>query len=139
MRRILQRRGAPPATVDDAVQTAALRALQRDRRFDTVDGWVNWTTRVAWHEVQIEWRRQARRVPGEILNVPGGQDPACVIESRFALDAAKEGLATLNAADRDAILSALQDRCVPESALTASEKMRRHRARQRLTALLERD
>ena len=57
-RRVLQGRRAPPATVDDALQTAALRALHRDRRFDTIDGWVNWTIEVAWHEAQIEWRRQ---------------------------------------------------------------------------------
>jgi DNA-directed RNA polymerase specialized sigma24 family protein len=136
---VLKGRRAPPATIDDALQTAALRALQRGRRFDTIDGWVNWTIEVAWHEVQIEWRRQARAAPGEVPDLPGGHDPAQVIEARRALDAAKKGLDALRLNDRDAILSALADRGDAESRLTAREKMRRYRARQRLAALLERD
>ncbi len=138
-RRVLQGRRAPSATIDDALQTAALRALQGQKGFDTIDGWVNWTIEVAWHEVQIEWRRQARATPGQIADLPGGQDPGQVIEARLALDAAKKGLDALRLNDRDAILSALDDRGDAESRLTAREKMRRYRARQRLAALLERD
>jgi DNA-directed RNA polymerase specialized sigma24 family protein len=139
VRRVLQGRRAPLATIDDALQTAALRALQRDRRFDTIDGWVNWTIAVAWHEVQIEWRRQARATPGEVPDLPGGRDPGQVVEARLALDAAKRGLDALKLDDRDAILSALDDRGGSEFRLTAREKMRRYRARQRLAALLEAD
>jgi DNA-directed RNA polymerase specialized sigma24 family protein len=138
-RRVLQGRLAPPATVDDALQTAALRALHRDRRFDTIDGWVNWTIEVAWHEAQIEWRRQARATPGEVPDLAGGRDPGEVIEARLALDAAKHGLDALRLNDRDAILMALDDRDDSDAPLTAREKMRRYRARQRLAALLERD
>jgi DNA-directed RNA polymerase specialized sigma24 family protein len=139
VRRVLQGRRAPPATIDDALQTAALRALQGERRFDTIDGWVNWTIEVAWHEVQIEWRRQARATPGEIPDLPGGRDPGQVIEARLALEAAKKGLDALNFNDRDAILSALDDRGDSDARLNAREKMRRYRARQRLAALMERD
>jgi len=100
---------------------------------------VNWTIAVAWHEVQIEWRRQARATPGEVPDLPDRRDPAHVVEARLALDAAKQGLAALRLNNRDAILSALDDRGDAESRLTAREKMRRYRARQRLAALLEAD
>lgn len=139
MRRVLRGRRAPPATIDDALQTAALRILQSGRRFDTIDGWVNWTIEVAWHEAQIEWRRQARAAPGEVPDLSGGWDPAQVVEGRFTLDATRESLDTLRPNDRNAILSALNDRGDAESRLTAREKMRRYRARQRLAALLEPD
>jgi DNA-directed RNA polymerase specialized sigma24 family protein len=139
VRSVLRGRRAPPATIDDALQTAALRALQRDRGFDTIDGWVNWTIEVAWHEVQIEWRRQARAAPGEVPDLPGGRDPAQVVEARLTLDATRKGLDTLRMNDRDAILLALDHQGDAECPLTAREKMRRYRARQRLAALLEAD
>ncbi len=137
MRRILRRRGAPPSTIDDAIQTAALRALQRAGGFDGIDGLVSWATNVAWHEVQVEWHRRARAGPGEIPEVPGGEDPGRVVAGRLALDAVVEGLATLKEADRHAILSALDERHGDDAALSAKEKMRRHRARQHLAAVIE--
>ncbi len=133
---MLQRRGGPPATIDDALQTAALRALQRDRRFDTADGWVNWTIEVAWHEVQIEWRRQARVVPGEVPELPDGHDPSRVVLGRHDLDATKSALSALSDAERTAILSPLADDPLVHEHEPAAVKMRRYRARRRLAALL---
>jgi hypothetical protein len=99
---------------------------------------VNWTIEVAWHEVQTEWRRQARATPGEVPDLPDGPaDPARVVEGRLTLDAAKQGIAAMNMADRNAILSSLDDQHVTAPATTASMKMRRLRARRRLTAALE--
>lgn len=116
-----------------------MRALQRREGFDSIDGCVNWTTRVAWHEVQAEWYRQARVTPGEIPDLADGRDPARVTEARLILDATKRILDTLKIDDRKAILSVLDERGVSEGRLTAREKMRRHRARQRLAVLLETD
>lgn len=40
--------GAPPVTIDDALQTAALRALCRHEGFDSFNGLVSWVIVVAW-------------------------------------------------------------------------------------------
>jgi hypothetical protein len=98
---------------------------------------VNWTTRVAWHEVQTEWRRQARSTSGQIPELLGGPDPARVIEARYTLGAAKKGMGSLPLDDRLAILTALDDSNILTTRMSAREKMRRYRARQRLAALMD--
>ena len=133
---MLRGRRAPPATIDDAIQTAALRVLQSRRRFDTIDGWVNWTIEVAWHEVQIEWRRQARVVPGELPELPDRHDPSRVVEGRHDLDVTRSALSALSAADRTAILAPLADSQPPHEHEPAAVKMRRYRARRRLATIL---
>lgn len=130
--RILGRRGAPHDMIDDALQTAAMRALKRSDGFDSLDGLVNWLVKVAWHEVQAEWRRQARLDPGEVPERPGSPDPAEVIEGRLALDAVADSLASLSDAERGAILGP-EDRADDSIAIT---KMRRYRARRHLAAVV---
>ncbi len=116
--------------VDDALQTAALRALCRAEGFDSLDGLVKWAIAVAWHEVQDEWRRQARVAPGEIPEHPDRTDTPTVVEYRLVLDAAAAGLASLTRAERDAILAASTAEI--DDAERSRVKMRRYRARQRL-------
>jgi DNA-directed RNA polymerase specialized sigma24 family protein len=136
VRRILRSRGAPPSSIDDALQTAAERALCRPGGFDSVDGCVHWTTKVAWHEIECSWRRQAKAVAGEVPERAGGADPAAVVEGRLALEATIEGLAGLTDSDRQTILSSLDDADLAAAPLSAAEKMRRYRVRRKLAASL---
>lgn len=135
VRRILRSRGAPPFTVDDALQTAAERALLRTDGFDSLQGWINWTVKVAWHEVQAQWKREARSVLGDPADTPGGPDPAGMIENQLELAAAIRGLVDLTDGDRRAILEGLAEEGLSEP-LAAREKMRRYRARRRLAAIV---
>lgn len=89
---------------------------------------------VAWNEVQAEWRRQARVDFGEVPERPGGLDPAVVVQGRIDLGVAIAGLACLSDTDREAITAELVDETVEPQRPQA--KMRRHRARQRLAALV---
>jgi hypothetical protein len=100
---------------------------------------VNWVTRVAWHEVQAEWHRQARTVHCALPELPDDRDPARVTMSRRKLEDVRQSLCLLCDADRQAILSALDDPSDSEGPLEAKVKMRRRRARQRLASLLEDD
>jgi DNA-directed RNA polymerase specialized sigma24 family protein len=132
---VLLRRGAPSSIVDDAIQAAAERALRRREPFDGLQGWTNWTITVAWHEVQREWRRQARVESGEPPERQYMGDPAVLTEYRLDLEAVARGLSGLRPADRTAALAEL-NRGADSGALSPSEKMRRYRARRRLAALI---
>lgn len=132
--RILHRRGAPLATIDDALQTAAMRALQRPEGFDGLDGLVNWVVKVAWHEVQAEWRRHARLETGPVPERSGAPDPAEVIEDRLALATVADMLVSLSDPEREAILGGMDG----GGDSSASLKMRRYRARKHLAALVAR-
>ena len=135
VRRILRSRGAPPFTVDDAIQAAAERALLRTDGFDSLQGWINWTVKVAWHEVRSQWKREARSVLGDPTETPDGPDPASTVENQFELAATIRGLVALTDEDQRAILSGLAEEGLSEP-LAAREKMRRYRARRRLAALV---
>jgi DNA-directed RNA polymerase specialized sigma24 family protein len=136
--RVLRKRGAPPATIDDAVQTAALRALCRTDGFDSFAGLINWVTVVAWHEVQAEWRQRARIELGAVPEQATEPDPADVMENHLAVDAVVDSLCALTPDEREAILAPLAKEAGstngPDDART---RMRRHRARQRLAELVE--
>jgi hypothetical protein len=106
------------------------------RRPPSVSCAVNWTVKVAWHEVQAQWRRDARAVPGHITDRATGDDPARIVEGMLAIAAAVEGLDALSDADRQAILASLGG-CGPTEPLSAAEKVRRYRARRRLAAIVE--
>jgi DNA-directed RNA polymerase specialized sigma24 family protein len=122
VRRVLRSREAPPSTIDDAIQTAAERSFVRAQTFDSLQGWSNWTVKVAWHEVQAQWKRDTRSVPGgDPTDTPGGPDPADVI--------------ALPDADRQAIIEDLDDETLSEP-VAGREKMRRYRARRRLATLV---
>jgi len=135
-RGVLLRRGAPRSTVDDAIQVAAERALRRREPFDGIPGWTNWTIKVAWHEVQAEWRRQARVETGEPPDRPDTADPAIVAEHRLDLEAVASALSGLKPADRAAAIESLNEDPDRAEPLSPSEKMRRYRARRRLAAEL---
>lgn len=135
--RVLRKRGAPPASVDDAVQTAVLRALGRDEGFDTLGGLVNWVIVVAWHEIQAEWRRGARIELGDVPEGPAGPDSAEIAETHLVLDAVVDGLSTLSDRERQAILSPILDDIADGRVEDAAAKMRRHRARRHLAAVVE--
>jgi DNA-directed RNA polymerase specialized sigma24 family protein len=136
VRRVLRSRGAPPSTIDDAIQTAAERSLLRAETFDSLQGWINWTVKVAWHEVQAQWKRDAKSVlGGDPADTPGGSDPADLVEQQLELAAVTRGLSALADADRQAIIEDLDDDAISEP-LAGREKMRRYRARRRLAALV---
>lgn len=124
--------------MDDAIQVAAERALRRREPFDGVQGWTAWTIKVAWHEVQAEWRRQARLEAGEPPDRPNAADPAIVTEHRLDFEAVAIALSELKPADHAAALAGLNPNEEAAGPLSPSEKMRRYRARRRLAALIAR-
>jgi DNA-directed RNA polymerase specialized sigma24 family protein len=137
VRRTLKRRGAPEDTIDDALQSAAMKALCHTDGFDCPQGMVRWVTVVAWNEVQAEWRRRARLQVGNLPEQPSAADPAVDVALRLELDAVADGLARLSDAERRAVFSGIardQGPCLRED---APSKMRRYRARQHLAQLVD--
>lgn len=134
----LRRRGAPSALIEDAIQTAAMRALSRTEPVaGGRDGLVRWTTTVAWHEIVAEWRRQSRVDSAPDFDPPGEGDPAPIVESRLMVEAVAASLEDLSLSEQEVVLSGI-DRThlgsLPESSRT---KVRRYRARQHLAALVD--
>lgn len=84
----------------------------------------------------MEWRRRSLVQPGEVPERADGPDPAAVVENRLDLDDVANGLAALSDAEREAILSPLVSEGEPSGPLSAAVKMRRHRARQHMLALM---
>lgn len=132
---ILRARGAPPSTIDDAIQVAVERALHRSAGFDSLEGLVNWMVTVAWREAQAEWRRQARCELGEVPDEATGDDPSAVVEDRLKLSGVLKALTLLTPADQAAILLSLAEDSSRTEPLSAAEKMRRSRARHRLASI----
>ncbi len=79
---------------------------------------VAWVTVVAWHEVQNEWRRQARVELGEVPECADRADPAAAVERRLELQRVVNSLMDLSVTEREAILGA------PEPAADAAERAR---------------
>jgi len=96
---------------------------------------MNWTIKVAWHEVQAEWRRQARVLSGDPPESLEVVDTAAIAEHRFEWSSLSNAFTGLRPADRAALLAGL-DENADGGPLSASEKMRRFRARRRLAALM---
>ena len=137
VRRTLKRRGAPEDTIDDALQSAAMKALCHTDGFDSPEGLLRWVTVVAWNEVQAEWRRRARLQVGDLPEPVSVADPAVSVETQMQLDAVVDGLAQLSDAERQAVFSGVaweQDAGPPDD---ASFKMRRYRARRHLAHLVD--
>ena len=137
VRRTLKRRSAPEDTIDDALQSAAMKAFCHTDGFDSQEGMVRWVTVVAWNEVQAEWRRRARLQVGDLPEQASAADPAARVEIHLELDAVANGLARLSDAERRAVFSGMareQDSHHPED---ARSKMRRYRARQHLADLVD--
>ena len=100
-----------------------------------MQGWINWTVKVAWHEVQAQWKRDARTVSGEPADTPAGPDTEYLVEHQLLLEAAIRGLVSLTDSDREAIMRGLAHEGLG-APLAAREKMHRYRARRRLAALV---
>lgn len=136
VRRTLKRRGAPEDTIDDALQSAAMKAFCRTDGFDSHEGMVRWVTVVAWNEVQAEWRRRARLQVGDLPVQASAADPALRVEIHLELDAVADCLAKLSEAERRAILSGVVSEPNSHPPEDARSKMRRYRARQHLADLV---
>jgi DNA-directed RNA polymerase specialized sigma24 family protein len=134
--RTLKRRGAPEETIDDALQSAAMKAFCHTDGFDSREGMVRWVTVVAWNEVQAEWRRRARLQVGDLPEHASTADPALRVEIHLELDAVAHCLARLSDAERRAILSGISNEQNPHHPEDARSKMRRYRARQHLADLV---
>jgi DNA-directed RNA polymerase specialized sigma24 family protein len=123
--------------VEDAIQTAAMRALSRTKPVTGgQEGIVRWTTTVAWHEVVAEWRRQSRVEATADLDPPGEGDPAPIVECRLMAEAVRAGFRSLSVGEQEVVLSRLDEtrHGGPEPSRT---KVRRYRARQHLAALID--
>ena len=137
VRRTLKRRGAPEDTIDDALQSAALKVICHIDGFDSPQGLLRWVTVVAWNEVQAEWRRRARLAVGDLPEQPSAADTAVSVETQMQLDAVIDGLAQLSDAERRAVFSRMAQE--PDARLPddARSKMRRYRARRHLVQLVD--
>jgi DNA-directed RNA polymerase specialized sigma24 family protein len=133
----LKRRSAPEDAIDDALQSAAMKAFCRADGFDSREGMVRWITVVAWNEVQAEWRRRARLQIGDLPERPSAADPAARVETHLELDAVADGLAKLSEAERQAVFSGIAREQGPHPPEPAKSKMRRYRARQHLADLID--
>lgn len=132
-------RGGPAELIEDALQCAALHLLDRAEGFDSFDGLVGWVIKVAWNEVKMVWRRQARVAVGQVPERPDGSDSTATVEARLDLAAAIRGLGALSHPEREVILSSLVDYPFEGRHETAAVRMRRYRARRHLASRLAAD
>ena len=129
----LMRRGVDHASAEDAVQEAVLRALDRNVPFDEPQDLVPWLTTVAWR-VAIDQRRKQRLVDGEVpRSLPTNTDVATEVEDRRAVNAVAACWSQLSGTEREALLADVP--CDPRDQLRL--RVRRHRARRHLAALIE--
>jgi DNA-directed RNA polymerase specialized sigma24 family protein len=137
VRGAVKRRGGPLDAIDDAVQSATLKALLHDGGFDSREGMVRWMIVVAWNEIIGELRRRAKFSSGAMPDRPAGLDPGTAVENRLTLAAVAHGIERLSELDRESIVGGLSSEMSRRSPEKSVAKVRRHRARQHLALLVE--
>ncbi|MCU1589533.1 MAG: DNA-directed polymerase sigma-70 factor [Frankiales bacterium] len=138
LRRFLIRRGTNPADAEDLVQECALRVLSHEPSYRDADDLLRWCLPVVRNLSVDSYRRTRRDVPTDrIPDQPSHRDLHEEVEHRAELERVLGAMAQLRPHDRHAILSAVQDEPTAGNRREAvRDNVRRHRARQRLTALL---
>ena len=136
--RQLTRRGMDPATAEDIVQEVAARILARHMVFSSVDGLMRWAATVARHLAVDNWRAQVRRptVPLEDAPCLVGLDE--VLEHRQRLAAVMRSWPHLSDFDRHALTGPARGAEAATRKEAVRWAVRRHAARARLTALVDR-
>lgn len=126
----LRRRGVSAEEANDIVQDVAERALRSRVAFDGHDSLMRWCHVVA-RNLTIDNSRRRRHLSS--VDVPDVQEAIGVedwVDARLTAATVREAAAQLSAADRVALFGE------NAGAATVAERVRRHRARARLAAMI---
>lgn len=139
LRRYLSRRGVSPTDVEDMVQECALRVLAHAPTLLDRDDLLRWCLPVVRNLSVDAYRRGGRLIViDDVPERPSTQDLHEHVEHRVELARVLKAITQLGIRDREAIFAAVNgDDSGPVDRREAVKlNVRRHRARQRLTALL---
>lgn len=138
LRRYLLARRVPAVDVDDVVQEVALRVLVHSPDYDGADDLLPWCITVARNVATDAVRAGARRAPADLTpDVPAADDVEGQVAARLELERTLAALKTLTFPDQRAIVEGIdQSRPCHDRTTSVRLAVRRHRARQRLLALL---
>lgn len=136
--RTLRRRGLDAALVEDVVQEAGARALEREVAFTDVEDLLRWLNTVASRLV-IDSFRKTRRVDAaaEIPELPDAIGLDRVVEARLRLGAVRRCLPRLSPADQASLLQSPEDWPSQDGREAHRMAMRRLRARARLALMVD--
>ena len=127
---MLRSRGIDPDTAADVKQHVAVRALERERQFQTRNGFAKWAVWVAWNRATDIWRADQRRVdPRPVPDDVAELEYADVEErarQRVALAQVAAALSSLTELERSATLAPLRKGYKRSS---AADRDRRYEAR----------
>jgi DNA-directed RNA polymerase specialized sigma24 family protein len=132
----LRRRGVDLHTAEDAAQEAGSRAFAGRIPFTDGRDLQRWAHKVAWRVVLDQKRLDARWDRSSTLDPISAQEVSTEVEGRLELAATSRAWSRLSAEDRTAIATASAP---PPSDRRAAVRLavRRHRARNRLLALID--
>ena len=129
-------RGVGRTAAEDAAQEAGTRALTAHISFTDADDLIRWISTVAWRIAVDEHRRHSRRVVSTpVADRPSNDDVATAAEARVDLRLVTLAWPRLSATDRAALLAPHPETGDRRAAVRTA--VRRHRARNRLVALIE--
>lgn len=134
---MLRRRGVAPHDVEEVVQETATRVITSGVTYSSGDDLFRWAAVVGWR-LALDRKRAERRLTGEpVPERRAADDVGRIVENRVVLAEVGRQMGLLSEKDRQALLSSVGD----NGGLTRQESVRqsvaRHRARNRLRALLQ--
>ena len=137
LRLMLRRRGVSSHDAEEIVQETATRAFGNSVPYTDADDLFRWASVVSGRLAIDLRRRSARLSDAEIPERPDTVDVAAVTEHRIAFENVKLRLAELSARDQEMLLSSFHDEPVHSRRESVRIAVARHRARNRLRALLD--
>src|SRR5437773_1046450 len=132
----LRGKGFDRHTAEDAAQEAGTRAFDREIPFSSAEDLTPWI-RVVARRLARDANRRSARIDDDSADPVEHEDVANVVEWRLALAAAAEAFVRLSQTDQEAIIEGVVGEQQPDRRQAVRLAVRRHRARNRLLALLE--
>lgn len=138
--RVLRGRGVDADRVGDVLQEVAVRALRSDPPVDSVDRLAAWSYVVATRVLVDQARTRGTLALVDDPVSAARHDPSRVVEGRLELERMMRAMARLSPADRAVLLATLDEATGPAADRheIVRNAVRRHRARARLTAAMDR-
>ena len=133
---MLRRRGVSPHDSDEAIQETAARAMTSGVDFIDADDLFRWACVVSWRVAIDARRRRSRAGWHEVPERADRVDVAQAAEHRIVLSAVTTRFKELSASDRAVLLASFDDQAPPSRLESVRTAVARHRARNRLRALL---